>query len=191
MARKRGVMPSSPAKTAYFGFSGLIDPGGVTRICSALNHAANNNFDQVHLCINSAGGYVGDGVYLYNHIRAMPIEVVTHNTGSVSSIAVAVFLGARKRICSRLSTFMIHPTSMMSQHEGMSWERLQASLGAALADDQRTEDILRERTTLPDDLLQARRVKDVHITSQDALKFGIVNSVTELAFPLGHEIVQI
>lgn len=178
-------------KTAYFGFTGLIDSGGVTRLCAALNHAANNNYDEVYLCMNSLGGYVGDGIYLYNHMRAMPMKIIAHNTGSVSSIAVAAFVAAEERRCSDHSTFMIHPTSMMGQKEGMSWEHLQSSLNAALADDQRTENILRERTTLPAEALSARRVKEVYIAPQDALKFGIVHSVAEFTLPRGNEIVQI
>ena len=178
-------------KTAYFGFTGLIDSGGVSRLCGALNLAANNSYDEVYLCLNSLGGYVGEGIYLYNHIRAMPLKVIAHNTGSICSIAVAAFVAASERRCSDHSTFMIHPTSMVGQNEGMSWERLQGSLNAALADDQRTENILRERTSLPDELLSARRVRDVYIAPQDALKFGVVHSVAEFTLPRGNEIVQI
>jgi len=124
-------------------------------------------------------------------IRAMPLKVIAHNTGSICSIAVAAFVAATERRCSDHSTFMIHPTSMVGQNEGMSWERLQSSLNAALADDQRTENILRERTSLPDEMLSARRVRDVYITPQDALKFGIVHSIAEFTLPRGNEIIQI
>jgi ATP-dependent Clp protease protease subunit len=178
-------------KTAYFGFTGLIDSGGVTRLCAAFNSAANNAYDEVYLCMNSPGGYVGDGIYLYNHMRAMPFKIIAHNTGSVSSIAVSVFVAATERRCSDHSTFMIHPTSMIGQKDGMMWEHLQSSLNAALADDQRTENILRERTALPDDILGARRVRDIYITPKDALKFGLVHSVAEFTLPRGNEIIQI
>lgn len=60
-------------KTAYFGYTGIIDSNGVTRIAAAMNHAANNAFDEIYLCFSSLGGYVGDGVYLYNHIKALPL----------------------------------------------------------------------------------------------------------------------
>jgi ATP-dependent Clp protease protease subunit len=100
--------------------------------------------DEVQLCFSSLGGYVSDGIYLYNHIRGLPINMVIHNIGSVSSIAVAVFVAAHERYCSPYAMFMIHPTVMPSQ-EGMTSERLQSSLNAALADDTRTENILRER----------------------------------------------
>jgi ATP-dependent Clp protease protease subunit len=73
----------------------------------------------------------------------------------------------------------------------MAWERLQSALNAALADDQRTENILRERTSLPDDILSAKRLRDVHILPNDALQWGLVQSVREFTLPKGTEILQI
>lgn len=177
-------------KVAYFGFAGSIESNGATRMAAAFNQAANNGYDEAHLCFSSLGGYVADGIYLYNHIKGLPMKVVMHNIGSVSSIAVAVFCAADERYCSAHSMFLIHPTRFPSQ-EGMTAERLQSTLDAALADDERTESILRERTRLPDDLLDARRYSDVHITPETALEHGLVHGIAEFALPSGMQIIQI
>ena len=177
-------------KIAFFGFTGVIDSGGVSRISSALNSAVNGAYDEVHLCFSSLGGYVADGIYLYNHMRGLPLKVVAHNIGSVSSIAVAVFVGADERYCSSHAMFMIHPTAFPTL-EGMSAERLQGALDAALADDNRTENILRERTTIPDHILTKRRFCDVDITPDDAAQFGLVQGIREFTLPRGQQIIQI
>ena len=70
-------------------------------------------------------------------------------------------------------------------------ERLQSTLDAALADDERTESILRERTRFPDDFLDARRTRDVHITPDIALAHGLVDGIAEFALPKGNQIIQI
>ena len=80
---------------AYFGFTGPIEPGGVGRLAGALNSAVNGGVETVHLAFSSNGGYVADGVYLYNHVRALPLHLVIYNTGSVASIAVSVFRAAQ------------------------------------------------------------------------------------------------
>lgn len=180
-------MPQSPA---YFGFTGMIEPDGVGRIAGALNAAANDDVAEVHLSFSSNGGYVADGIYLHNHIRALPIRLVIYNTGSVGSIAVSVFLAAAERYCSRHAMFMIHPTTM-STVEGMSARRLQSTLDAALADDDRTDDILRQYSTIPDDVLAARRHSEIHIAPPQAVAYGLVRSVREFALPKGQHIVQI
>ena len=178
-------------KTVYYGFTGMIDSNSTTRIAAALNAATNGGYDEVYICLNSLGGYVGDGIFLYNHIKSLPVKVIMHNIGGVHSIAVAAFVAAAERHCSAHSIFMIHPTSIGPLQEAMTWERLNGMRAAALADDDRTENILRERTSIPDELLSFRRVREVFITPQDALKFGIVDSVCEFTLPQGHEIIQI
>jgi ATP-dependent Clp protease protease subunit len=177
-------------KIAYYGYTGAIDSNGASRVAAALNQAVRDRCDEVQLCISSYGGYVSDGMFLYNHIRGLPLRVVAHNTGSVTSIAVAVFLAAEERYCSSLGMFMIHPT-VMSSKDGMSAQRLQSSLDSALADDQRTETILRERAAIPEEILTARRFKDVYITPHEAVIYGLVHAVKEFALPDGDNIVQI
>lgn len=177
-------------KVAYYGFTGMIEPQNAAKIAAAINYAVNSNFDEVYLCFSSLGGYVADGIFLYNHIRSMPIAVTIHNTGSVSSIAVAIFVGAETRFCSPHAMFMIHPTAFPTG-EDMTSIRAQAVLDAALADDLRTENILRERADIPDELLTARRSRDVHISPQHALDYGLVHGVREFALPRGNQIIQI
>ncbi len=178
-------------KTAYFGFTGVIDSNGATKICSAFNHAVNNHYDAVYLCMSSLGGYIADGVYMYNHIRALPLDITIHNTGNISSIAVAVFLAAQRRLCSPHSLFMIHPSGIGPFNEYQPSAKLESALQSALAEDQRTEDILRERTTLPADMLSARRVREVHILPDEALRHGLVHAIGDFALPKGNEVIQI
>ena len=178
------------ARVSYLGYTGSIDTAGVTRVAAALSNAMNDGCDEVRLCFSSLGGYVADGIYLYNHIRALPVRIVAHNVGSVSSIAVSVFLAADERYCSSHATFMIHPTVIPSQ-EGMGADRLQTALDAALADDRRTENILRERAKIPDRVLAERRGRDVHISPAQAAEYGIVHEVREFMVPPGNRFIQI
>ena len=180
----------SETKMAYYGFTGLIEPGSATRIAAALNSAINGGYNEIYLCLSSLGGFVADGVYLYNHIKGLPAKVIIHNTGTVSSIAVAIYTAAKVRYCSQHGVFMIHPTAMPAQ-ENMPAEKLQSSLTAALADDERTENILRERASIPDTVLVERRFKEVYITPKQAVEFGLVHEVNEFVLPKGNEIFQI
>lgn len=184
----RARMPEK--KTAYYGFTGIIEPGSATRITSALNVSVNDGCDEIYLCFSSFGGHVADGVFLYNHIRSLPVPVTIHNTGTVASIAAAVYVAAERRFCSEHGIFMIHPTEMPAQ-DYMRAERLQSHLSAALADDERTENILRQRASIPDAILAERRFNDVYITPQDAVEFGLAHKISEFSLPRGNEIFQI
>ena len=134
--------------------------------------------------MTSTGGYVADGIFLYNHIRSVPAKVTIHNTGTVASIAAAVYVAAEVRHCSKHGVFMMHPTEMPA-HANMRAEQLNSSLTAALAEDQRTENILRERARIPDAMLKERRFKEVYIASEEAVEFGLAHEVVEFSLPKG------
>jgi ATP-dependent Clp protease protease subunit len=177
-------------KPIFLGYAGPIDSGGATRIAAAMNAAVNDGCDEIHFAFSSLGGYVADGVYLYNHMRSLPVRMIAYNTGSVSSIAVVVFVAAETRFCSQHALFMIHPTAMPT-NENMVVERLQSTLDATLAEDKRTEAILRERTGLSNEILDARRLKDVHISPAVAVEQGLVQGIAEFTLPKGARVFQI
>lgn len=178
------------AKPYFFGFTGMIEPASVTRICGAMNAAFNDGATEIHVAFNSGGGLVADGIHLYNHLRALPTKLVMYNTGTVASIAVSAFVAAQERYCSRHSIFMIHPTAF-PQLSDASAEKLRSLYGSALADDERTDAILRERTRLTDDLLNGRRFSDVWITPHQAVEQGVAHEVREFAVPHGFQVFQI
>jgi ATP-dependent protease ClpP protease subunit len=179
-----------PAAIQYFGFAGLIDPTSATRIAAAFNTAVNQGAGGIYLCLSSPGGLVGDGIYLYNHIRALPIPVTVHNIGTVASIAVAIYCAAGARLCSGHGIFLIHPTTVNNPGNRTA-EELKTGVTSALADDKRTENILRERTSMPNQLLRKRRVGDVWITPSVALKHSLVHRIEEFVLPPGQHIYQI
>lgn len=178
-------------ETIYFGFTGAIESGSVARICAALNTAVNNNCAEAYLAFSSLGGYTADGIFLYNYLRALPIPVTIHATGNIASVAVAIFAGAETRYCSRHVLFMVHPTSVPGSAEGMSWERLKVLMDSALAEEDRTDGILRDRCAIPEEMLLARRSSEVHFSAQDAVKFGVAHEVKEFSLPLGSQMYQI
>jgi ATP-dependent Clp protease, protease subunit len=179
------------SKIAYLGYCGLIDSAGVTRIAQNINAAVNQQFDSVYLCLTSLGGYVGDGVFLFNHIRGLPIPVTIHNTGTVASIATTLFVAGEPRFCSQKAIFMMHPVAMGLQSQALASAPLLAALEAAKADEERTETILRERTKMPADILTARRQGDVFIAAKQALDHGLVHEIREFALPPGNQVFQI
>lgn len=176
------------SKIAYLSFCGTIDEASATRIAKMLNAAVNERYDSVYITISSNGGYVNDGVYLYNHIRSLPIPVTFHNIGTVASIAATVFVAADTRYCSKNSTFMIHPVLTPA---GQSTMAIETALKSALLDEQRIERILSDRTGLTEELLLERRLKDSYFAAEQALENGLIGGIKEFCLPPGNQIFQI
>ena len=172
-------------KIAYLSFCGTIDSASVSKIANTLNNALIALYDKVYLCISSNGGYVGDGIFLYNHIKGLHIPVITHNTGTVASIATSIFVAGTTRYCTSNSIFMIHPVAMPS---GSSTSALESALDAARCDEARIENILKDRTRLPEEILLSRRSRDIYLTPQQALDHGLVAEIKDFSLPAGNQI---
>lgn len=174
----------------YCGFSGPIDPSSAQRIAAAFNHALNQGFSEVYLCLSSNGGTVADGLYLHNHIRGLPIRTTIHNTGIIASIAATIYVAADNRVCSKYAAFLLHPTSVPTT-TNMAAEPLHEALTAAVSLDESTDNILRDRVAIPQDVLERRRYGEVFITPENAIKFGIAHLIDEVSFPDGIQVSQL
>ena len=102
-----GVAPAAP-KELYGMFAGPIDQAAAQRISNAMSFAINNGVEGIHLLFQSGGGNVGDGIYIFNLFRSLPISLTLYNAGSIASVAVIAYLGAAKRITTSNATFMVH-----------------------------------------------------------------------------------
>jgi ATP-dependent Clp protease, protease subunit len=170
-----------PPMDVYAIFSGATDPVGSERFIHNMTALTHNRLGTVNVLLQSTGGTVGDGVFLYNCFRSAPFQLVGYNGGQVSSAAVTAYLGFPRRVVSKHATFMIH-RSYTNQQFGNS-TRLQRTAESLVLDDNRTEAILRENASLPDDLWDIWRHHDLHISAEDAVRYGIAHEIGDFTPP--------
>lgn len=174
----------------YAVFCGGIEQATAQKIVNGLTGAINSGtVKHVHVLFQSAGGYVGDGVFLYNFFRSIPIELTLYNGGQISSAGVVAYLGARKRLTTKSATFMIHRSANSPQFATAS--RLQHIAQTLILDDQRTETIVREHVKLPDELWDALATQDVYVSGEEGIEFGISHAVGEFSPPAGSKVFNL
>lgn len=166
------------SEEAYGTLAGPVNEFMVQRIFSDFTIAINKKVKVIHLLFQSTGGSVGDGIAIYNYIRNLPIEVIAYNGGSVQSIAVVSFLGAKERKASKTATFMIHRTKLASNIPATS-RQLEAAAESIAVDDRRTEFVLHEHIKMPSDKWKIHKDADLVITADQALKYGIIDEITD------------
>lgn len=179
--------PPEP-KTLYLGYCGVIDSTAVAKIAGALNQGVNDDFGAAHLTFSSPGGDAAAGVFLYHHIRSLPIQTIIHNTGMVASAATTVFAAADVRRACEHSIFMIHPVQTQANGAHAS---LQSRLDLALAEEARIDQILTERTAIPQDVLSQRRSLDIFFAADKALNYGLIHQIGTFTLPPGNKIFHL
>ncbi len=146
-------------------------------------------FKHVHLLFQSSGGFVGDGICLYNFFRSLPIDLTIYNAGAVQSIAAIAYLGAKKRKTSKHGTFMIHRTGSGSQPATRA--RLKGIEKSLALDDERMESILKEHITLADAEWNKFDLQELYFSAEEAKKIGFAYEIGEFSPPPGIQIYNI
>ena len=170
----------APAKEVYGIFTGPIDQAAAQRISNAMSLAINNGVEGIHMLFQSGGGNVGDGIYIFNLFRSLPISLTLYNIGSIASIAVIAYLGAAKRITTSNATFMVHRTPV-----GATSGKLQSADNTAILDEKRIESILQSKLKLPEDKMKLRSVADLSLSADEAVAAGLATSIGDFMPPKG------
>lgn len=172
--------PAMPPET-YIAFAGLIDQAALQRFFSAVNFAHQSNVEHIHLLLQSTGGGVGDGVCLYNYLRAMTIDLTIYNSGCVASIATIAYLGAKRRKVSAHASFMLHRTQSTLDHANTA--ALKAFLESSVLNDHLTEVILRTHIKMPAEKWAQLDNNDLFLTAEEAVEYGFADEIAEFSPP--------
>jgi ATP-dependent protease ClpP protease subunit len=173
------VPPLPPAPVSvYWTFADPINDGSSARFNQQVplmmqmpTHAIH------HVLIQTAGGTVGDGIWLYNFLKSFPRNLIVYNTGTIASIGTIAYLGAPQRKASTHATFMLHRTTYTPVPTNAA--NLAVTTKILSIEDQRTESILRERAHLTDDQWRDLDSHDLWLTAQEAVAAGIADEIAE------------
>lgn len=179
-----------PQEDFYATFAGPIDNQAAHRFFAHVSAVINGGAKKAHLLIQSAGGYVGDGIAIHTYLKNLPIEIITYNAGNVSSIAVIVFLAGSVRKASSNATFMIHKSSY-TPSAPVTAEAIRISADALEMNDRNTEKILRSYLTMPEDKWRLHERGDLHLDSNFSKECGLIHEISDFKLPQGTRIFNI
>jgi ATP-dependent Clp protease, protease subunit len=182
--------PKPPAPHDVYGaFADDINAANTSRIVNGITGAMATGNKHAHVMFQSWGGIVGDGVMLYNFFNALTIDLSLYNSGQVASAAVIAYLGAKRRVASKTSIFMLHRSRNSPQFATAS--KLKSIVDTLTLDDKRTEDILKKHIKMPERLWRKFKEYDLYITGEEAVEFGIATEVGDFAPPPGTQIWKV
>jgi ATP-dependent Clp protease protease subunit len=130
-------------------FDGIDDKKARALMAVCADIISKHNPAQLYFFFSSTGGSVDAGIALYNYLRALPVGLVMHNTGSIDSVANVVFLAADERYASPVASFLLHGITWgFGAGARLSWTELQETSSRFRADEARISDIIIARTSI-------------------------------------------
>jgi ATP-dependent Clp protease, protease subunit len=181
---------STQETEGWFTLSGDVNSDMVHRVFDAVAGMSECGIETAHVLIQSNGGYVSDGLCMYNFLSNAPVKFNMYNAGAVASIAVILFLAGRARYASETARFMVHK-SHATASPGARPDALNIIVEGLRADDARTESILRKHIELTPEQWAIHQYSDLHLTARDAKTARMINEVADFAPPKGVRIRNI
>lgn len=177
--------PTPPPDTVYVNYFDAIDDAktkGLMAVCADI--VAQQKPRAIYFLFSSTGGSVNAGITLYNFLRALPVEIVMHNNGSIDSIANVIFLAASKRYAAKHSSFLFHGINWnFAQGASLTFVQLSESLSRFKQEENKIAYIVAERTKMTEveirELFRQGESKDL----QFAIDKGIIDEVKDPVLP--------
>lgn len=177
--------PIQTAKTIYINFFDGINEGKVKALMGMISQiVAQNRPETLYFLFSSPGGSVDAGIVLYNFLRALPVEIIMHNTGTVASIGTVIYMAGAKRYAAPQSTFLFHGVqTMFAPNATMSHPQLVERLSMVRQDENKIAGIIASRSNLAEKEIR----KLFHQGESKDLAFaeskGIVHEIREPSIP--------
>lgn len=130
--------------------------------------------NEIHVCINSYGGEVAEGLAIYNALKRHSAKVKTYCDGFACSIASVIFMAGDERIMGDASLLMIHNAwtcvsgnSAELRKQADDLEKItQASINAYMA-----------HSTLSEDEIKALMDAESWILPEEAIEYGFATVI--------------
>jgi ATP-dependent Clp protease protease subunit len=187
-AEGAAAVPSNPPQEniAYLSFSAEVSQKTTEALLGVCAQYSNKGIDKLYLLLSSPGGNVMNGLTIYNLLRGLPYEIVTHNVGQVNSIANVVFLAGDERYASPDSTFMFHGVGFnVPGNTRFEEKKLRERLQSVQSDQDRIASIIINRSDISeeeaDTLFLEAQTKDPKF----ALDRRLIHDIREVEIPRG------
>jgi len=182
----------SGTQLVYVSFSAEINVKTTESLIAVMSNLANLGVRQVYLILNTPGGFVANGLNLYNMLQGMPFELTTHNAGNVDSIGNVIFLAGTIRYATSNATFMFHGVGFdITSKQRLEEKGLRELMGTVNSDQRRIGSIIAQHTNLSTreiaELFREAKTKD----ASWAINKGIVHEIRDVQIPAGCPVISL
>lgn len=154
MPPQMAQMPQIQEKEyCYITYYWSIIPQSVNNIMQTINKIRSQfKISNIYFNISSWGWDTSAWISLYNYLKALPENIITHNMGSVDSIANVIFLAWDKRYSSPHSSFLFHWVTAQTNWPISLWlSQLKENLSRMESEHKKIAWIITDRTELKED----------------------------------------
>lgn len=167
----------------YISLVGRINEASQNHLLETCYQCHLEGVQDVYLFMSTPGGSVNCGVTIYNVLKDMPFNLITHNVGMVASIGNVVFLAGEMRYSVPTGCFLFHEVSLtLPDTGGVNIRRKQIDewTDSIKNCEQQIGAVLRERTSMLETDIEAFFERQSTEDAQFALTHNILHGIQPL-----------
>jgi len=183
--------PEEP-RTVYIKFFASVNRDSVRELMQAVESGRREGIERFVILISSPGGDVFSGNSAYHFLKGIPEEVITHNFGSVDSIAGVIFCAGDERYSSPHARFLIHSVvANFIQNTALEEAQLQERINGLVIDTNNIAGVIASTTGKTEaEILQAMRDRTT-LSPEEAQEFGLISEIKEELIPENANLISI
>lgn len=179
-------------KEAFINFMAPIERQSAALLMSSITDKMNKGATRFTILISSPGGEVHFGINLYNFLKGIPAEIITHNFGSVDSVSTIIYCAGKTRYCSSNARFLIHGVTLNIPQGGSFEEKKIREISKSIEIDRlNISNIIAETCKKKPEDVQSDMFEGITLGSQKAKEYGLVHEIKDLLYPIGAEVIPI
>jgi ATP-dependent Clp protease protease subunit len=175
----------------YINFNLEISPQSTQALFKIIQENLFKKIEKIYLLISSPGGNVDPGIAIYNFLKGLPIEVVTHNYGSCDSIAALVFCAGKKRYTVTNSRFLIHGIGLTVQNQRFNEINLREVLDSLRNQRETISKIIAKECNKKVEDVEKDMLNGIVLNPDEAIKYGLVTEIKNDLIPSGVNFINV
>ncbi|MCJ7793282.1 MAG: ATP-dependent Clp protease proteolytic subunit [Candidatus Marinimicrobia bacterium] len=175
----------------YLNFNLEINPLSTQVLFKIIQEQLAKGMKKLYLLISSPGGNVDPGIAIYNFLKGLPIEVITHNYGSCDSIAALIFCAGEKRYTVANSRFLIHGIGLTVQNQRFNEISLRETLDSLKNQRETISKIIAKECGKKVEEVEKDMLNGIVLNPDEAIKYGLATEIKDDLIPLGVNFINV
>lgn len=183
---------SAPPRTVVIRFYAQVSDASVAKMMDTIDREISDGTRRVIILISSPGGSVSAGLTAYNYLKGVPAEIITHNIGSVNSIASVIYCAGSRRYTVPQARFLIHSVSLnFSANSTLDEGELDERLKMVRQDVEAIASVIAGTIKRSPEEIQRLMINRTVLNVEEAKKWGLVHEVREELYEQGSRVIPI
>jgi ATP-dependent Clp protease protease subunit len=158
-------------------------------ICS--NAVMQYGVQNLYFQFSSNGGSVDSAITLYNFLKSLPCQITMHNTGSIDSAAIVVFMAGDKRYAAAHTSFLFHGVGWGVNAGEIKMAQLKEMESGIEIAETKTANIVADNTNLSVAEIKGYYTQGESKSATFAKSKGIVSELKDVTLPKGTPIITV